>query len=286
MRAGAVARQPAIAASRRVIDRYTAAGGGLLANGLAYAALFAIVPAAVLLAGVVGLVYAEPVSRQAVVEVLVGVLPPMRELVETVLSEAVRDAAPISIIGGVTLAWGMSRFVVAFEGAIARVTGGNQQRGVLARNLVALVAVVLLVGAIPASAALSAATAFLDAGEALGVLQVASAAISVGLGLLPTVATLGSTVLVYRVVPLPRPSWQAALVPGIAVGIVLTVIARLFAFVAPLLIGATALLGTLATVFVALAWLALSFQSILVGAAWVRDRADRSSPAGERRLQS
>ena len=54
----------------------------------------------------------------------------------------------------------------------------------------------------------------------------------------------------------------------------------LFAFLAPRLIGAAALLGTLATVFAALAWLALSFQALLLGAAWVRDRAERYAPPG------
>jgi uncharacterized BrkB/YihY/UPF0761 family membrane protein len=58
------------------------------------------------------------------------------------------------------------------------------------------------------------------------------------------------------------------------------VLARVFVFVAPRLIGAAALLGTLATAFAALAWLALSFQAVLLGAAWVRDRADRVLPAG------
>jgi uncharacterized BrkB/YihY/UPF0761 family membrane protein len=66
---------------------------------------------------------------------------------------------------------------------------------------------------------------------------------------------------------------------------VLTVVARLFVFLAPRLIGAAALLGTLATAFAALAWLALSFQAILLGAAWVRDRADRITPEGARSLE-
>ena len=56
--------------------------------------------------------------------------------------------APVSIIGAVVLVWGTSRFVVAFEGAIARVMGGDRRRGLLASNLAALGAVVLMIGAI------------------------------------------------------------------------------------------------------------------------------------------
>lgn len=256
----------------RVLDRFNSASGGLLAGGLAYAALFAIVPGVLLLAGVVGLVYADPVARAEVVNVLVGVLPPMRDLIQAVLDEAARDAAPVSIVGAVILIWGSSRFAVAFQGAIARVMGGDKPRGILSTNLAAFGAVIFLVAAIPASALLAAVVAFLEAGDALGVLQLAGAAISIVLGVLPIVATVGAMVFVYRFVPQPRPPWRAAILPGITVGLVLTVVARLFAFLAPRLIGAAALLGTLATVFAALAWLALSFQAILLGAAWVRER--------------
>jgi YihY family inner membrane protein len=232
------------------------------------------VPAALLLAGVTGLVYADPADRAEVAAALAGIFPPMRELVESVLAEAARSAAPVSILGAVGLVWGTSRFVVAFDDAIARVTGTEQRRGAVVRNLAGVASVVLMVGAIPASAALSGVAAFLAAGEALGVLRAAGALASIALETLPLVATIGATVLVYRVVPRPAPTWRAALVPGVTMGIALTLVARLFAFVAPRLIGAAALLGTVATVFVALAWLALSFQAILIGAAWVRERRE------------
>lgn len=277
--------QPAVAATRRILDRYASAGGGLLANGLAYGALFAIVPAVLLLAGVIGLVYANPIDRAQVIDVIVGVLPPMRDLIDTVLTEVVREAGPFSIVGAVFLVWGTSRFVVAFQGAIARVMGGEQRRGVVVSNLAAIGAVVLMAAAIPASAILSSLLAFLEVGEQIGVVRALGAALSVALGVLPVVATIGAVILVYRIVPQPTPRWRAAIIPGVTVGLTLTVIARLFAFLAPKLIGAAALLGTLATVFAALAWLALSFQAILLGAAWVRDRGEQLRPAGAQILE-
>lgn len=277
---------PIVAAARRILDRYGASGGGLLAGGLAYAALFAIVPAVILVAGVVGLVYADPAARADIVEVLVGVLPPMRELIETVLAEAAASAGAVSIIGAIVLVWGTSRFFVAFEGAMARVMGGDQPRGVVRTNLVSLAAVLLMIVAIPASAALSGVVAVLEAGEALGIIRLAGAALSIVLGVLPMVATVAATILVYRAVPRPTPAWRSAIPPGIAVGLALTLVARLFAFLAPRLIGAAALIGTLTAVFAALAWLSLSFQAILLGAAWVRDRGDRLTPSGARRLES
>jgi membrane protein len=268
-----------------VLDRYSSAGGGLLAGGLAYAALFAIVPGVLLLAGIVGLFVADPTERTKFVDVLVGVLPPLRDLVQVVLDEAARDAAPVSILGAVVLVWGTSRFAVAFQDAIARVMGGNQRRGMLASNLGAVGAVVLLIVAIVASTLLSGVLAFMEAGAEAGVLRVFGAAISLALGLLPIVATVGAMILVYRIVPLPAPPWRAVLLPGITAGLALTIVARVFAFVAPRLIGSAALLGTLATAFAALAWLALSFQAILLGAAWVRDQADHITPPGARSIE-
>jgi membrane protein len=282
----AVLDQPAVAVARRVLDRYGAAGGGLLAGGLAYAALFAIVPAVLLLAGVVGLFVADPVERARFVDVLVGVLPPLRDLIQVVLDEAARTAAPVSIIGAVVLLWGTSRFAVAFQDAIARVMGGDRVRGVLARNLGALAAVALLIAAIIASTLLSGILAFLEAAVAAGVLHVFSGALSFSLGFVPVVATVGAMILVYKIVPAPAPRWRAVIPPGIAAGLALTVVARVFAYVAPRLIGAAALLGTLATAFAALAWLALSFQAILIGAAWVRDRADTLPPPGAKPIQT
>lgn len=273
---------PAVATTLRVLDRYNAGGGGLLAGGLAYAALFAIVPGLLLLAGVVGLAFADPVERAKAVAVIVGVLPPLRDLIEVVLAEAARAAAPVSIIGAVILIWGASRFAVAFEDAIARVMGGDRRRGLITSNLAALAAVLLMIGAIVLSTLLSGLLAFLDAGVQSGALGVIGDAVEIGLWLLPTLVVIGATMLVYRVVPIPSPRWRAVIVPGAAIGVVLTLLATVFVFVAPRLIGAAAFIGTLATVFAALAWLGLSFQALLFGAAWVRDRASRLTPPGAR----
>ncbi len=274
-----------MAAALRVLDRYNAAGGGLLAGGLAYSALFAIVPGVLLLAGVVGLIYSDPVEQARVVAVVAGVLPPMRDLIEAVLTEAAKGAGPVSIIGAVVLVWGTSRFVVAFQDALARVMGGDRSRGILASNLTALAAVLLMIGAIVASSLLGGLLDFLQAGAQAGVVKVLGDLLSLALGLLPIVATVGAVFAVYRLVPTSRPPWRAILVPGLAVGLMLSALARVFVFVAPRLIGAAAFLGTLATVFAALAWLGLSFQAILFGAAWVRDRASRITPSGARTLE-
>jgi membrane protein len=255
-----------------VLDRYSQAGGGLLAGGLAYAALFAIVPALLLIAGVAGIVIVDPAGRASIVDTISGVMPPVRDLVNTVLAEADRDAAPVSLLGVGLLLWGASRFVVAFQDAMAIIMGGARRRSLLRSNLGALLAVIFLVGAILVSTVVAGLSAFLDAGESAGIVAVIDQGLSLALGLMPIVVAIVAVCVAYRVVPLPGPSWRALLIPAFVVGVVLTMLARVFIFVAPRLIGAAALLGTLASIFAALAWLALSFQAVLIGAAWVADR--------------
>jgi uncharacterized BrkB/YihY/UPF0761 family membrane protein len=224
--------------------------------------------------------FQDSAARAALVNTVSEVLPPLRGLVDIVVTDAVRDSTSVSIIGLAVLIWGASRFVVAFQEAIARVMGSNRRRGLLVENLGAFVAVLLLIGALLASTAFAGVAAFLQAGRDLGVFAVIGEALSLALGFLPPVAAIGAMALVYRFVPAQAPPWSAAGWPAITVGIALAVLARVFVFAAPRLIGSAALLGTLATAFAALAWLALSFQAVLLGAAWVRDRADRVLPSG------
>jgi membrane protein len=263
----------------RVLKRYDEGGGGLLAGGLAYAALFAIVPAVLLAVGLAGLVIGDPARRTAATDLIVAIFPPLRGLVEAAADQVALEAGPISIVGAATLMWGASRLAVAFDDAVARVFGGTRRRGLVRRNVGAVGTVLLLVGGLLGLTMLAGLAAFVDAGQAAGVVPVLGLLVDVTLELLPAVTVAAAMTLVYRVLPLPRPTWRAALPPGIVIGLVLAVLARLFVFLAPRLIGAAALLGGVATVFAALAWLALSFQAILIGAAWVGDRSSRGSTA-------
>lgn len=260
-----------LATIRGVIDRFDAAGGPLLAGGLAYSALFAIVPLTVLVAGILGLVSADETARTDLVDGIANVLPPLRGVVRLVLDEAAGAAGAISVLGGLALAWGASRFVVAFEDAIGRIFGGRRRRGFVTRNVVALLAVLGLAGVAVLGAVLAGLSSFLDAAEAAGG-PVVGILGDAALVLVPAVATIVSIALVYRLVPVPAPRWRAILPPSLAAAVALSVLTQVFIFLAPRLIGAAATIGALATAFAALAWLGLMFQAILLGAAWVRQR--------------
>jgi uncharacterized BrkB/YihY/UPF0761 family membrane protein len=104
------------------------------------------------------------------------------------------------------------------------------------------------------------------------------------LELLPPGLSILAVLLVYRFIPEVRPAWRAAWRPAWVVAVVLTVATRLFVFIAPRLIGAAATIGALATAFAGLAWFGFTFQAILLGAAWVRERdaARRIAPTETR----
>jgi len=267
-------------AARRVLDRYDAAGGGLLAGGLAYAALFAMVPGVLLTAGIAGALVQDPTSRAELVRTIARVMPPLRGFIDVVMSDASTASAPVSIVGLVALAWGASRFVVAFQEAIARVMGADRKRGLVVANLGAFGAVLLMVAVLFVGTAVAGLLAFLEAGVAVGAVAVLGDALHIVLGLAPSIAAVVAVALVYRFVPETAPRWSALGPPALVIGLTIALLAQAFVFLAPRLIGSAALLGTIATVFAALAWLGLTFQALLLGAAWVRDRGDRLVPAG------
>ena len=75
-------------------------------------------------------------------------------------------------------------------------------------------------------------------------------------------------------VPAARPTWAVCnpRVHPSTIGFGLVVITRLFAILAPLALGANFVYGTLGAIFVALAWLGLTYTIVLIGAAWVSER--------------
>ena len=87
----------------------------------------------------------------------------------------------------------------------------------------------------------------------------------------------------YHELPPTAPRWRSALVPAIVVGIAIVVLSQVFVALVPRLVGVAALAGSLASAFVALAWLSFTFQALLYGAAWVRVRDESARPGRVRR---
>jgi membrane protein len=271
--------RPQVAELRAVLDVYSQAPGGLLANGLAFAALFASFPVALVTLGVAGWLVDDPTVQAQLAQAIGALLPPLSDLVNQALLTLSDGAAVTSAVGIVGLIWTVSQFYVTLDVAFSRIFAGRQERNVFRRAARGFVSVAGLVGIVVAlivgGSLAAAAEAFLPASS--------SALIGLGrvLSSLPFVTAVGvvAVAVVYRVVPSRAPSWSAVWLPAVAAGLAIVALSRLFLFVAPRLIGAALITGSLATAFVALAWLSFTFQALLLGAAWVRVRDDRSVAA-------
>lgn len=267
--------RPRVAELRAVLEVYGRAPGGLLANGLAFAALFAAFPVALVTLGVAGLLVDDPTVQAQLAQAISAVVPPLRDLVDAALLTLSDGAAITSAIGVVGLVWTVSQFYVTLDVAFARIFTDREERNVFRRAARGFVWVAGLVGIVLAlivgSSLAAAAEAFLPASSfgLTGLRRILS---------LPVITTIGVAVVavVYRVVPPQAPSWRALLLPALTAGVGIVVLSQLFLFVAPRLIGAALVAGSLATAFIALAWLSFTFQALLLGAAWVRVRDDRA----------
>ena len=93
-----------------------------------------------------------------------------------------------------------------------------------------------------------------------------------------------AVLIVYRTLPPTAPAWGSIVVPAVIVGVAIVILTQIFTFLVPRLVGVAALAGSLASAFIALAWLSFSFQALLYGAAWVRVREDERRAAASAAL--
>lgn len=261
--------------ARRVLDAYGNAGGGLLAGGLTYSAVFAVLPSLLLLTGLVGFVVTDPARRVAIVGGIGRALPPLEGLVANLLEGLSEGSTGFGILGLLGLAWGASHFYGSLDDAFSRIFLNDPRRGFVERTVRGLLSVILLVTVFVAALGLTGIGSYLAeqtatrfGGRTTDFWQIAS----------PTLAAVVfviATAIVYRVVPGRQVSWSAIRLPALVVGILLALLTQLFSFIAPRLIGVAALYAAFVAVFAAMVWLSTGFQILLLGAAWVSERTVR-----------
>jgi membrane protein len=257
--------------ARAVMDRFGRVGGGLLAAGIAFNALFALIPLAIFASGIVGILVSDPASQEAITDFLAGLAPPLAGFLDQAIGGLANASTSLTIIGLIGAAWGATRLYASVELGIQAMFTGVKARSIVAKTIrravfifviAALIAVLIIVvtfGSIVAGA-VSATPGVITLVQSIGLFVA-----PYGLGAL-------AMFVVYLVVPPVRPSRSALLPPSIAAGISIVAISQVFGIVAPRLVGANPFYGTLGTVFVALAWLNLIASILLIGAAWVRVR--------------
>ena len=257
---------PRIAMAHRVWNRYGAASGPLLARGLAFTALFTLVPALLLIASIAGLIVGDPETRARIVAFLAAQFPPLADVLSGALDTAQAHAGAFSLISATVLAWSASGLVRDLDGAFGilfREAGnGRTVLRTVGEVLVVAVAVVGL-GVIVVVATLPGPLS-----ELLGLARLRLTAV------LPVAVAFA---LAFRFLPRSRPGWRDAIVPAAWVGLAASVLTGAFSLAAPLLFGSADLYGAFAGIFLGMVWLSYVTQLFLVGAAWVAVRADERS---------
>ena len=280
---GRVGGFPAVRTLVATLATYDQAGGGLVAGGLAYSALIALLPGLLLALSVFGLLVDDPAIREDLVDLAARTFPPLEELVRVALEQVSAGAVPTGIVAIVGLLWGSSRFYAALDYAFSRVFHNAPRRNEAVRTLrglavtglfVALPLVALLVGAVAARL-----LEIASGGASIGTLE--QLLLRIGSPLGSVILFVGGTLLVYRFVPGNRVPSRAFRLPALVVGVVLAAFTQVFALLAPLMFGMAALFGTLVTVFALLAWLSIGFNVLLLGAAWTHVRAGASPGSGD-----
>lgn len=267
----AVARWGPVVTAGRIGTVYETAGGGLLAGGLTYSALFALLPALLLVAGILGFVVDDAGRRRAIVEGIGQSLPPLQGFLEASLTQLTEGAAGFGLLGLIGLAWGASRFYGSLDDAFARIFEDAPVRNLLVRTVRGLGSVVLLVMTFLATLALTGVSSYLaeQTGDPLGMTAFWQIASPVAAG----IVFVAATALIYRVVPAREVAWRAVVPPALVIGIAMALLTQLFSFVAPRIIGSAVVYGTFVALFAAMIWLSFGFQLLLLGAAWVRVRS-------------
>jgi membrane protein len=284
---GRVLDRPRVAEVRRVLDVYGRAAGGLLANGLAFSALFAAIPTTLLVLGVGGwLAAGSPAATERLVRVLLAAFPPLTDLINGAVTAIGEGAALTSLIGVVGVIWTVSQLYGALDVAFARIFAEAPERDIVRRTARGLLVVALIGAAIVAFVVLVSLAHLVDAVAPTEV-PIASLIVAT-MRSIPFLAAIAILVLMatYRTLPPTAPRWRSTFLPAIVVGAVIVILSQVFTALVPRLVGVAALAGTLASAFIALAWLSFTFQALLYGAAWVRVRdeiADSAGSAGLRR---
>ncbi len=266
---------PAVKTLAAVLASYDRAGGGLVAGGLAYAALFALLPGLLLLLSVFGLVVKDEAVAEQLVAAITNAFPPLAGFAQTALTQVSAGAIPGGIIALVGLVWGSSRFYSALDYALARIFRQEKTRNEIVRTIRGLTLTLLLVGfpilIVFAGAAVQALLDLLPDPESGGAIANVLVRLATPLGSIALFVI--ATVMVYRFVPAQRVPAQAWRRPAIIVGLLLAGFTQLFAILAPLMLRTAALYGAIVTVFALLVWLSIGFNMLLFGAAWTHVRA-------------
>jgi membrane protein len=275
---GSLIDLPPVRRARAIFAIYNDAGGSLLAEGLAYSALFAGLTGLLFCVGVLGYLIPAPSDRQRLLDDFTGQLAPLAPIARDGFASVAAHAGAFSIVGLGGMVWGTSHFYGALDEAIARVFARTPARGAFDRILRSFVSVLLLVGGLVSGIAIYAIQVSVTTGLTAGPQGDAGRALApVTFPLITAIVVVTAVGVMYRVVPNTDVPISILWLPALVAGLILTGLTELLVYIAPLLTGALSVFGGVAAVFAALAWLHLAFQVLMVGASWTCLRLDEAT---------
>ena len=246
---------------------YRSTGGGLIVGGLAYAALFALIPTLVLVIAGIFLLVDDPQFRRDAIDLLTDAFPAFAGITD----QAVEQARDLATVGGVIALigffWGASGLYLNLTRAMERFFPGERVSGALARVLGVVLVFLIIIGVLAAVLVAGVVTVIARA------LQLDSEWLLAVGGALATFLVAGVIVYaIYRVIPSNPPSLHSARLPATLVGVAIALLTLLYSLLSPWLVSAFHALGVAASIFAALLWLRLVFLAMVYGAAMARYR--------------
>jgi len=276
--------EPKVARIVRILDTYGKAPGGLLANGLAFSALFAAIPTLLLALGLAGFIARDAAVVQRLTDALAATFPPLTDLIDSAVVAVSQGAAVTGLLGLAGVIWAVSQLYVTVDLAFSRIFSAVPERDVVRRTARGFIWVAILAATIIGLVVLASVAVALDA-LLPGSFPFAATILRV---LQSQVVLLAGTILVvailYRVMPPVKPRLRSLALPAAVAGLAIWLLTQAFTFLVPRLVGVAALAGSLASAFIALAWLSFLFQALLLGAAWVKVREDEYAGAASNGL--
>jgi len=262
---------PRIAMANAVYTRFSSSSGPILARGLAFVALFAIVPAVIVILSIVGVFVSDPAVRSEIVEILTAQFPSMAPVLDEALAAFSGLAPTTGLVGLALLVWSASSLVRAVDGAFRIIFEDSGEGRTPIRDVVAVLA--MAAGTFMAAMILVLITlpGFVD--EVVGLPGRLARAVTSLAGVTSLIA------VAFAFVPRPRPALRALWLPAMATGLVIYLMSELFAVLGPLLFGSAQLYGAFGALFLGLVWLGNVTQIWLLGAAWVAERDRRARHA-------
>src|SRR5207244_80268 len=155
-------RWPPVVRLQEILAAYNEAGGGLLAAGLAFSALFAGLTGLLFAVGLTGFIVSDADAREAIVGDIARQVPPLEPIVRDGLLKMASNAGAFSVIGIAGLGWSASQFYGSLDGAFGRIFKKAPERGRADRIIRGLASVVIVVAALAAGIVTSSVQAFVE----------------------------------------------------------------------------------------------------------------------------